>query len=861
MATASGSAVTTAGGTFRLKVDYSYTTTAIKFMPFIVVTNSFDKPQPFNVKWVNTSGKWVDHKKYKDNIGIVDASIGNTKIKEAGTYYVPDKNYKTNGDYQITIKAIINGKTSEVTLTSDIKPSKPTISIKYVNDAHIDITVKGSGKKAVPSNNIYIQRQDLITSASWESIKTFSPQTTGSYKLTYSDQTVTRGERYRYRARVSNAAGSSGYVTSSWVYTNPPEVSNVAHVRNSNFKCTVSWDREIEYVDRSLITSYNIQRSQSGGAWVKVGSKTADKTAALTERYEDKTTSTNEYYSYRIKPVNSRGVSPIAYEAGGTDVTYNTPAAPSKITAVYTSTGDIILTLINPEKTATALEIERSLDGGATWSFLDEVDETTDPAITYTDDTTPTGSGIQYRARNTRDALTGDDRYSAWTVSNTVQTISQPEPPTLIQPVNGTPIVLDEGDTRLAWVHNPTDGTPQEAAQIQYYVNDSYIATITVANVSYYNLTLNPQYISANDIVTWRVRTKGAYASYSEWSGYNEFKALTRPQIAFTAPDNGDVITNLPLELAWTYNDDSGLLQALTLDILSPGGDIVYTELIPTGEGASGDYSHSLAGYLFDNDTSYALRVTALSTSGLTAIDNIGISIEYDSVRLQDSFFVDPEIDNDNGIVDLLISVDESPVVVDPDPDAEEPRYVDSPVDHASLYRVVNGKRVLLSENVQAGDQLRDMYAPLNSTYQYELIEVATTGEVAIVNMDVTLDSVYWYVYWGDNIARAIWDPNGAVSLTRPERQQIRYSGRKYPVTYDSKAIEETYNFSGIIDDPAELDAFRRLIQDGGQGVWKSCDGQVYMADFDYSYSADYTVDNITWSIDLSVTRIDSEEL
>lgn len=847
MATAQGSAVSTAGGTFRLKVDYSYTTTAIKFKPYIVVTNAFDKEQKANVKWVNTKGTWVNH--YKN-------------LKSKGTYYVPDKNYKTNGDYQITIKAVINGKASTVTLTSTIKPSKPTLRLTYVNDSHINVSITGAGAKAVPNNSISLQRQDLIAAGSWDEIATYSPNTTGSYSYTFNDQTVTRGERYRYRAQVTNSAGGSGYTTTDWIYTNPPEVTNVAHVRNSNYRNTVSWDRDLQYVDRLLITSYKIERSDNGGVWVVVGTKAADKNAALTESYVDNTATINNSYSYRVRPVNSRGVSPIAYEDTGTTPTLNTPAAPTSIKAVYNSSGDIVLTLVNPERTATALVIERSLNGGSSWTQIDELDESTDPVTTYTDDTSPSGTAIQYRARNTNMDLTGDDRYSAWTVSNTVSTLSAPQAPTLIMPVTGTPITLDEGTARLAWVHNPTDGTPQEAAQIQYYVNDTYISTITVGSVSYYDLTLNPLYISAGDTVSWRVRTKGAYANYSDWSDYNSFKALTKPQIAFTAPDNGDVITNLPLALSWTYNDDSGLLAALTLDILSPGGDVVYTEAIETGGGGSGTYTHSLAGFLFDNDTSYGLRVTALSDTGLTAVDEITVSIEYQSVRLQDSFFVDPEINNDTGTVDLLISVDESPIVVDPDPDAEEPVYINSPVDHATLYRVVNGKRVLLKDNVAAGDQLTDMYAPLNVTYQYELIEVATTGEVAIVDMDVTLDSIYWYVYWGDgNIARALWNPNGAVSLSRPERQQIRYSGRKYPVTYDSEAIEETYSFSGVIDDMEELDAFRRLIQDGGQGIWKSCDGQVYAADFDYSYSADYTRNHITWDIDLSVTRIDSEAL
>ena len=179
---------------------------------------------------------------------------------------------------------------------------------------------------------------------------------------------------------------------------------------------------------------------------------------------------------------------------------------------------------------------------------------------------------------------------------------------------------------------------------------------------------------------------------------------------------------------------------------------------------------------------------------------------------------------------------------------------------------MVNNHRVLLRDNVQAGDELTDMYAPLNITYQYELVEVATTGEVAIIDMDVTINSVYWYIYWGlnnENIARVHWEPNGSVSLSRPEKEQIRYSGRKYPVTYDSKAIEEAYNYNGVIteDDRDQLEQLRRMIEDGGQGIWKSCDGCVYPADFDYNYQADYTTDQLKLNITLNVTRIDSEDL
>lgn len=847
MATVTGSVVSTDGGRFQLKVDYSYTTTAIKFKPYVVVSDAFNKTHTANVQWQNTKGQWTNHKK---------------KLKSKGTYYIPDKKYKTNGDYQITIKAVINGKTSTVTLTSTLKPAKPKITPAYVNDAHINISLSGKGTKAVPNNTVTLQRQDDITSDDWETLITYSPGTTGSYSYTFQDQTVERGHRYRYRAATSNQAGSSGYNTSSFIYTNPPEVTDVAHVRNSNYSNTISFNRDIQYVDRLLITSYVIERSTNGGTWLRVGTKTADRTQALTETYTDNTTGPNAYYSYRIKPVNSRGVSPIAYEAEGTEPTYNTPAAPQSVSAAFNMAGNIVLTLVNKEVTATGLTIERSLDNGSTWSLLEELEQT-DPITSYTDDSGITGTGIVYRVRNTRAELTGDDRYSPWTRSNTVRALSAPNPPTLIMPVKGTPVIVGQETVRLAWVHNPTDGTQQEAAIIELDISGT-TSSITIADgTAYYDLPLSS--LSAGDTVSWRVKTKGAFASYGDWSGESAFIVLGRPEIHFTAPNNGSVITNLPMALSWTYGDASGTLKALTLEVLKDS-EVVYTADVPVGEGTPGTYTYSLAGYLFDNDTAYGLRVTALSSSGLMAIDEIGVNIQYTSVRLQNSFFVDPEIDDDTGIVSLFVSIDDSPIDEDPDPDAEEPEYIDSPVDHASLYRVVNNRRVLLKDNVQAGEELTDMYAPLNLTYQYELVEVATTGEVAIIDMDVTIDSEYWYIYWGtnnENIARVHWAPNGSVTLSRPEKEQIRYSGRKYPVTYDTKAIGEVYNYSGVIseDEIDQLEALRRMVEDGAQGIWKSCDGCVYVADFEYTYSADYTYDQTRYDITLGVTRIDSEEL
>ena len=61
----------------------------------------------------------------------------------------------------------------------------------------------------------------------------------------------------------------------------------------------------------------------------------------------------------------------------------------------------------------------------------------------------------------------------------------------------------------------------------------------------------------------------------------------------------------------------------------------------------------------------------------------------------------------------------------------------------------------------------------------------------------------------------------------------------------------------GQVFDRDELDNFRQMIRDGGRGIWKSGDGDVYDADFEFSYSSDYKGEEKQWKASLSVTRID----
>lgn len=840
-----GNRVVVNGGDYQIGVQVQYTADAIVFKPFVAVWTKFNATQSVAVSWVRANNKTKTYK---------------TNVLNRGDYFkFPNNKFQPNSDYQLTIKAVIGGKTSSVTVTNTSKPKKPAVTASRVNDNNISVvaTAKKTGK-AVTVTTVEIQRQIDIKTANWEDFKRTTVNTTGDYTVRYSDYTTAKGHRYRYRARANSAASNSGWAISAWIATAPNDIQELTHERLDNKSCCVAIRRDYEDVTKGVLTGFIVERSESGGIWqvvndsMGVGSDLDD-----TVTWTDTSCTEDNYYSYRARPYNATVKSLVeAPSESGTDPTYNTPAAPISISATWTANATALLTLDNQSKTADVLEIQRTTDG-ITWTNVDTVDQSVQLCTEYEDTTAPSSTTLYYRVRNGRSEMALVERFSAWLESNIILTLSKPNPPTLIRPYDGTPKTYADSPTRLSWIHNPTDGTEQEAAIIRYTLDGGKTyTTINVGAISYYDLPITSEVFNVGAICEWSVSTKGAYSEYSDFSAVNTFKVIAQPTLTFTSPSNGGVIANLPLDIAWTYGDASGTLEQLTLNIIQ-GNTVVDSRSIDVGDGQAGSYSYSLAGFLFENNTGYLLQAIALSSSGLTAVDEIGINIEYVPVQLTGELLPDIELNEDDGYAIITISEalsdGEGEVIGDQ-------IIVNSTVREAYLYRLYNGQRVLLGE-VSVGDQITDRYCPLNALFTYELLQIAETGEISYVQMDTTLLSDNWYVYWGDNIARARWNATGGIKISRPEKVQIRYSGREYPVTYDSLAISETISFTATVTDKAEVDEFVKLMRDGGAGVWKSCDGDVYMADFSFSYNAQYSHNQLVYAVKLDVTRVESEAL
>lgn len=621
----------------------------------------------------------------------------------------------------------------------------------------------------------------------------------------------------------------------------------------------------------------------------------------------------DKHYRYRVYFSNTsisggegtEEFSQYAPSISGTEVTYNVPNAPARIRGLYNAKQSNIKLTIERQfsyTTADKLFLQRKINNGD-WEYvpsnggsegIDITPSGSNTRTTYTDTeiTEAIGKTITYRAAFgcTKSVPSGETLkpgtgVSDWTESSSITVLAKPNKPTLTAPVNMSSLIQGTSSARLQWVHSPNDGTAQTAAIIKYRINDGAWVSDTIGSLPYYFLPIES--LKATDVVHWNVSTKGEHESYSDESKTFVFKIIAKPEIEITSPKTNSVLDKLPLHLAWKYEDVSGSLKNMHFEIRQ-ANDILYEQDIPPEKTNNGVGSFDLYDYLFDNNETFELRLIVESTTTLSNQTDSAISVKYKPVTLTKGYYVSGEFDEDTGYVDVLLEQNgDNPTsntingatnevnsefdMFDDNSDEEE-EISNNPVSRILLYRTYNDETVLVdSKDVNPtateGLKIEDKYAPVNVNYYYILMQITTMGEVAISYTIQNHQTTWWYIYWGDDqITRARWNPTGSMSVNRPEKQQIRYSGREYPVVYDSNANNETYSLNfkildGIDGGWDDILDFKNMISYGGHGIWKSFEGDVYAADFDFSYNTDYTQSYKSWDCSLNVTRSESEDL
>ena len=599
----------------------------------------------------------------------------------------------------------------------------------------------------------------------------------------------------------------------------PPAFSTLTATRVSDNQVDLSWTAESGNIDAVCI-----ERSTDGSAY----SETVIWNAGATS-WQDTATSSDHTYTYRARYHHEGGYG--AYS--NTATVTMTPSAPQTIsTAAIEGSTNVAVELGNASPVATSLEWQSSTDGGQTWSASTTVSGS--PVTSFT----ATGiSGTAYiRVRNVNSAGTSD-----WLVSEQVTTICPPAAPTLTSP-SGNVVDMASGSVTFSWLHNSLDGSSQTAAQLAYSTNGGSTWT-TVTKSTEQSHTISPIPWAAGTAVTWRVRTKGADANYGDWAQTRTFNVYTAPTLSITSP--GATITGMPISLTATYSDMAGFTcQAATVS-LTKDGRTLYSESA-TINGTSITSSLDMSEFLPTNGETYTVVVTARSSSSLQTTANATFLVDFTepvegTLQVQNV----PE----TGYVSLLASYDNTGA--------------DEPAVSISVSRVnPDGTVTPLLTDGQSGAGIVDRYAPLNTPYQYAVSTKAVTQAVKTVYVDNIVESDYWFAYWEGNIAKAKWNPeNGGIQVTRPSKTRVYYAGRRDPVSYDGHAVALTETPSWMFIGKDEVDVFVKLIEDGGRGIYKSCDGWVYHADFDLTMTPSYTAIGYYGGASLGITRIAGDRL
>ena len=577
-------------------------------------------------------------------------------------------------------------------------------------------------------------------------------------------------------------------------YYAPNAPSNVTNTRNSDTKNTVSWTAPTTTTTKP-VNSIKVERSVDGGAWSEIAS-----VGSTTTSYSDTGTSADHSYQYRVRSYNSKGYS--SYATSGT--TYNTPSAPTSITAARLAETTVGLTIANAAKTATALELQRS----ANQQDWEDVATIAGSPVTATQDE-PGGGTFWYRARNTRGSLV-----SAWSeASNAVVTICAPNAPTLVSPATGVTVTMATLVLAFAWKHSPIDGSAQTQAELRYYASsgaalasDEGIWTIVTVDGAAQSASVDNTF-EVNSTITWSVRTKGAHDDFGPWSSNRVFYLRQEPSVSFAAPADGFVVENTPIYIRLQYDDASGTLANAALSV-SDGSSTVYS----LDMGTSTEAVIQADDWLPENGAVYTLSVAVRSSSTLTASATREISVDF-ILPQPAALFV--ENDESTGYASIYVGVE----AVE---DMAEPVSI-------SVYRVGEDGRVLLGAGLDPGSSISDRYAPLNVGYSYEAVTFAASGAANIVAFPARFSTSWAYLYFASGIARGMWNPQTTYDI-EPSYKLVHYAGRLRPVGYMRDNLAEAHTVQVTLMERDEARAFRKMAESCEPVVAKTWDGLVFHA-------------------------------
>jgi hypothetical protein len=209
----------------------------------------------------------------------------------------------------------------------------------------------------------------------------------------FADRSVGPGTTYHYLVAAFNAGATSDSSNEALATTAPAAPSGLAATPVSSSRINLSWS------DVTGETGFLIERSVDQTTWSQIATTGANVTTYASVGLAASTT-----YYYRVRATNSGGNSPFSNVASGSTLAAPTlPAAPSGLVAKAITPQRIDLTWVDNSNNESGFLVERSTNGGKSWSKLAQ---TGADVRTYSDTSVVKRKTYQYRIRAFNDGGT-----------------------------------------------------------------------------------------------------------------------------------------------------------------------------------------------------------------------------------------------------------------------------------------------------------------------------------------------------------------------------------------------------------------------------------------------------------------------
>ncbi|WP_197706559.1 fibronectin type III domain-containing protein, partial [Candidatus Nitrosotalea okcheonensis] len=249
----------------------------------------------------------------------------------------------------------------------------------------------GTTVSVTGANNAYSPSTAVTLRWDGTALATITSNSTGGFSATFQVPSTATAGSHKVQATDGTHTHAALFIVGPNGPTTPQPPTSLTATTISSSQINLSWTAPSDN-GGSAITGYKIERSQDNRTtWSIISSNTA----STSTTYSDTGLSPSTAYAYRVSAINSVGTSVPSNIASATTQNAATLLSPTGLTASAVSSSQISLNWNAPSNSGslvTGYMIERSSDGGITWSTKSNtgtsstiyLDSGLSPSTTYT---------------------------------------------------------------------------------------------------------------------------------------------------------------------------------------------------------------------------------------------------------------------------------------------------------------------------------------------------------------------------------------------------------------------------------------------------------------------------------------------